>query len=276
MTTADYVEGRVKYRRPQALLFSEDPGTLVNNIAASGLTATISQGSKSILVLSGNASAVQPGQTIIVTSSPNDNIGIVGLGAKVEQVESSQLGTLITLSVAHQKSGPIVFSTATYSFVPAGSEFENFLVISDHNRSDLDFSPQRIEKRDRMINGRMRSYHVADKMKLTVSWNNIPSRAFPTMPTFDANGKPNVEPYTVDGGAGGNDLLKWYEDHVGSFWVYLAYDKYINFGSDTQAYGHMAQYNQVMEMYIADFSHKVSKRGALYDMWDVSITLEEA
>jgi hypothetical protein len=109
-----------------------------------------------------------------------------------------------------------------------------------------------------------------------MSWNNLPSRAFQTLATFDENGKPDIEPFTVDAGAGGNDLLKWYEEHVGSFWVYVAYDKYTNFGTDTRAYGHMAQYNQVIEMYISDFTYKVTKRGMLYDMWDVSITLEEA
>jgi hypothetical protein len=137
-------------------------------------------------------------------------------------------------------------------------------------------SSERIEKRERMINGRMRSYHVADKTKITLSWDNLPSRAFDLNPSFDSNGVSTKERFTVDGGAGGNDLLKWYEEHVGSFWVYLAYDKYTVFGTDNPAYGHMHQYNQVLEMYISDFSHKVTKRGGLFDFWDVSITLEEA
>lgn len=273
MATADYIDGRVMYRRPQALLFSEDPGTLTNSWAATGMTATISQGSTSILVLGGtNADNVAAGQIVSVTSGT----GVVGAGAKVESVSSTSLGKLITVTVPHQQNGAITFNTGTYSFVPAGTEFENFLILSDHNRSPIDFAPQRIEKRERMINGRMRSYHVADKLKISVSWDNLPSRAFPISPTFGTDGKPNIEPFTVDGGAGGNDLLKWYEEHVGSFWVYLAYDKYTIFGTDTQAYGHMSQYNQVLEMYISDFSHKVTKRGSLYDMWEVSITLEEA
>ena len=32
--------------------------------------------------------------------------------------------------------------------------------------------------------------------------------------------------FTVDGGAGGNELLEWYKGHPGSFWVLLAYDRY--------------------------------------------------
>jgi hypothetical protein len=269
MATADYMAGRVKYRRPQAVLFSTNPGTLQAKYTATGKTATLSAGSTTVLVQNGVAGIIV-GQTITQTSGT----GAFGTGAVVSAVDT-ELST-ITVSVAHVTNGSVTFKTGSVSFMPEGDEFEDFLIVSDHNRSTLDFTPERIEKRERMVNGRMRSYHVADKMKLTMSWDNLPSRAFAIAPTFDADGKPNIEPYTVDAGAGGNDLLKWYEEHVGSFWVYLAYDKYPVFGTDAAAYGHMHQYNQVIEMYVSDFSHNVKKRGTLYDMWDVSITLEEA
>jgi hypothetical protein len=82
--------------------------------------------------------------------------------------------------------------------------------------------------------------------------------------------------YTVDRGAGGAELLDWYENHQGSFWVYLAYDKYTNFGKDDAAYGHLAQYNQIIEMFISDFSYSVERRGGTnHDLWNVSVTLEE-
>ena len=42
-----------------------------------------------------------------------------------------------------------------------------FIILSDHNRSELSFTPQRIEQRQRTINGRMRSYHIADKMQIS-------------------------------------------------------------------------------------------------------------
>ena len=44
------------------------------------------------------------------------------------------------------------------------------LILSDHNRSPINVDKIRIETRDRMINGRMRSYHTADKMSISVSW----------------------------------------------------------------------------------------------------------
>ena len=273
MTTAAYMDGRVKYRRPQALIFADNPGTLVTSYSAEGKTAILSADGTTVVVLNG-VSGIYPNQDIVLTGTQSANPGAFGTGAKVVSVNPAN--DTITVSVAHATSGPVVFSTGSSSYVPTGTEFENFIIVSDHNRSAIDMSPDRIEKRERMINGRMRSYHVADKLKISTSWSSLPSRAYPLSPGLDANGKTTVEPFTVDGGAGGNDLLKWYEEHVGSFWVYLAYDKHTAFGTDDAAYGHMHQYNQVIEMYTTDFSHKINKRGTLYDMWDVSISLEEA
>lgn len=179
--------------------------------------------------------------------------------------------------------------------VPEGTDeslIDQFIVLSDHNRGDLDFSKNRIETKKRMINGRLRSYHVADKFELSLSWSDLPSRAFKQRPDFNTDGVTDLSneapsrntegtiytpqnAYTVDGGAGGVELLEWYENHEGSFWVYLSYDKYNNFGNDDAAYGHLAQYNQIIEMQFADFSYNVKSRGNNIDLWDISLRLEE-
>jgi hypothetical protein len=58
--------------------------------------------------------------------------------------------------------------------------------------------------------------------------------------------------------------------------MYLAYDKYSNFGNDDEAFGHLSQYNQVVQVYFADFSYNVVKRGGSnFDLWNVSLSLEE-
>lgn len=297
MASGSYLLNRKKYGRPQAMLWSDNPGTLVNGL-------------------------------------------YVPSGFEID------------------------------ANVPEGADpdlIDQFIFLSDHNRSPLDFSIERIEQRERMINGRMRSYHVDDKISISTSWDMIPSRAFKQKPnwesdfrqayvmdvhpgtpeegkiTYDivgidnpfniddvvdisgtnltgynlknatilditedngvhqiviagtANGtyssgglitmsgvglsdiKDNFEfQYTVDGGAGGLDLLQWYENHPGSFWVFLAYDKFTNYGRDgLEAYKHLDQYNEVVEMYISDFSYTVEKRGGIYDLWNVSISLEE-
>ena len=178
-------------------------------------------------------------------------------------------------------------------YVPEGfeigaytTETENlnkFLILSDHNRSPLQFSSQRIEQRQRMINGNMRSFHIADKNTLSVSWNNLPSRSYFSIPnwatTGDTAGITTQSPeYTADGGAGGVEMLDWYENHTGPFWMFLAYDKFNNYTQDgtSAPYTHLEQYNQIIQVYVSDFSYTVSKRGqSNHDLWDITVSLEE-
>jgi hypothetical protein len=159
---------------------------------------------------------------------------------------------------------------------PDANLVDQFLMLTDDNRTPLDFSDERIEKRERMINGRMRSYHTADKMKLSTSWNLIPSRSHENIPGFDpATGLSPHKAYTTDGGAGGADMLEWYDGHKGSFWVFLAYDRKGIFKGTESPYDHLQQYNQLVEMFISSFSYSVEKRGTKFDYWNVSVTLEE-
>ena len=160
------------------------------------------------------------------------------------------------------------------------SLIDQFLILSDHNRSEIRFSPKRLEQRQRTINGRMRSYHVADKLEISWSWDNLPSRSYSESPEFASTGlsalKGTQSEYTADGGAGGVDILDWYETHTGPFWMFLAYDKYTNFKNTEDAYAHLHQYNQVIQVYISDFNYTVVKRGANnHDLWNISVTLEE-
>jgi hypothetical protein len=157
---------------------------------------------------------------------------------------------------------------------------DQFLILSDHNRSEIRFTPKRLEQRQRTINGRMRSYHVADKLDISFSWENLPSRSHSESPEFDSNGlstlKGTQSEYTADGGAGGVDILDWYETHTGPFWMFLAYDKYNNFANTEDPYAHLHQYNQVIQVYISDFNYTVVKRGATnHDLWNISVSLEE-
>lgn len=207
MASSAYMSGRIKYQRPQAILFSENAGTIVD-------------------------------------------------------------GKIVPIGNEYNNSGNLN---------------EEFIILSDHNRGTLDFNIQRIESRERMVNGRMRSYHIADKRTLSVSWENLPSRAFASDPNFNNNtGKPtSLQDYTVDGGAGGAELLEWYKNHTGTFYVFFAYDKYTDFKNDPQnselAYAHLNEYNEVLEMFITGFDYSVQKRGQTnHDLWNVSITLEEA
>jgi hypothetical protein len=215
------MNGRKKYARPQAMLWSENSGTVQTITSAT-------EGTQTFFVPLGNEVGTDPSQ-------------------------------FTDQSLADQ-----------------------FIILSDDNRSPIDFTNERIERRERMVNGRMRSHHIADKLSINLSWDNLPSRSYAVLPNFNIftgvspdRGKNSLE-YTTDGGAGGVDMLKWYEDHQGSFWVFLAYDKYSNFGISEDRYAQMQKYNQVLEMFISDFSYTVTKRGANnFDFWNISVTLEE-
>lgn len=215
MATKEYMSGRLRWTRPQAMLWAENPGTLTN-------------------------------------------------------------GTYVPLGY-EQNFSP--------DYISDMQPTDAFIILSDHNRSPIDFKPIRIEQKQRMINGRMRSYHIADKLQISTSWTNLPSRSFYDNPNFEPLGlspyteNPNLQ-YTVDAGAGGAQLLDWYENHKGPFWVYLSYDKYENFSDVdgvTDKYRNLDKYSQILEMYISDFSYSVQKRGQHnFDLWTVNVTLEEA
>jgi hypothetical protein len=164
-------------------------------------------------------------------------------------------------------------------YVPDGTEFEDFLVLSDHNRAPIQFKSERIETKVRTVNGRMRSYHIADKVNISTSWENLPSRSASSELIIDEDSGqtfigPNDLSYTADNGAGAVDLLNWYENNTGSFWVFLAYDKFNNFNENS--YSKLGQYNEIVEVFFQDFQYDVSKRGvATHDFWNISLSLEE-
>jgi hypothetical protein len=210
MATSGYIAGRRRYQRPQAVLWSNNPGTLSNGLYV--------------------PTGYEVGADVGAETDP--------------------------------------------------SLIDQFLILSDHNRSELNFSPKRLEQRQRTINGRMRSYHIADKLDISWSWDNLPSRSHSDSPEFNSSGisslKNTQSEYTADGGAGGVDLLDWYESHTGPFWMFLAYDKYSNFDNAEDPYSHLSQYNQVIQVYISDFNYSVVKRGGNnHDLWNISVNLEE-
>jgi len=173
-----------------------------------------------------------------------------------------------------------------YSDLSLIQSSDRFLILSDHNRSDISVNPERIENSKRMVNGTMRSYHTADKLKLSTSWSLLPSRAFDLRADFNQDtGLSDIagqnRQYTVDGGAGASEIVKWYEDHIGPFWVFLSYDKYTNFGSNDAAHGHLAEYSESVLMKISNIDYSIAKRSGSnanfsgHDLWNISVSLEE-
>lgn len=232
MATYNYLSGRKRYQRPQGVLWSNNPGTLVS----------------------------------LDPEDPNSDKMYVPTGYEIG------------------------------ASVPSGTpenEIDQFLILSDHNRSDIAFNNQRIEQRVRTINGRMRSYHIADKLEISFSWTMLPSRSYNLWPEFDSSGLSPISPkytkrdadgttyetaeeYTADGGAGGVEILDWYNNHQGPFWMFLSYDNYRNFGTESEDFSNLYKYSEVVQVYFSNFNYSVVKRGgSIHDLWNISVTLEE-
>ena len=198
-------------------------------------------------------------------------------------VNSTYISNRWNLTGLRQRPQAIAWTDA-YTFTDAGliipdgtTEGEDFLILSDHNRSEISFGSQRLETKQRMVSGSLRSYHVADKATVSWSWEMLPSRAYSGDPAYNTSGlvtNSGLTPYTVDGGAGGVDIVSWYENHPGSFYMLLAYDRYDKF--DSNKYSRFGQYNQVIEVLFSNFSYNVVRRGgSTHDFWDIDVSVEE-
>lgn len=115
--------------------------------------------------------------------------------------------------------------------------------VTDHNRSDLSVSVDRIENSKRMANGRMRKYVIADKHTFSASWDDLP----------------DARAWTVDGFWGGKDIEAFYKANAGDFELKI-----------TNGDGVVNTFTVVF----TEFDKKITKRGA-YDLWNVTIQMEE-
>lgn len=139
---------------------------------------------------------------------------------------------------------------------------QKFYYLTDDGRSDLQVSLERIEYKKRMINGRMRAYHVADKKSFSMSWEDLPTSKTIISEHRTTAGRANI--------AAAKELLEWYEDHTGSFYLSLVYDN-TQAAVDVPLKYRLETYNVFFE----DFSYTVKMRGPTHDLWDVSINLVE-
>lgn len=117
--------------------------------------------------------------------------------------------------------------------------------LTDHNRSPLEISYERIAKRVRMANGLMRQYYIADKRTFSCSWEMVPGLATKT----------------VDGFWGANDLDSFFDSNNGTE---------ITLGIINRD-GTRTNYTVMF----TEFSKTLNKRWSGADYWDMSMTLEQ-
>lgn len=115
--------------------------------------------------------------------------------------------------------------------------------FTDHNRGQLSIDTERIEKGTRMANGTMRKYVVADKITLSMTWDNVP----------------HSDDFTVDGFMGALDMEQFWTDNQSAITVEL-----------TLGDGAIKTYT----MMFTRFDMELKKRGT-YDLYSVSLTMEQ-
>jgi len=115
--------------------------------------------------------------------------------------------------------------------------------VSEHNRSEFNIGSNRIEQQQRMANGLMRKYFIADKKTFSLSWSMLPS----------------FRNETVDGAWGAEDLKLFYESFAGQG----AFEIKVKTNVETI-------YTVVFTS--CDFS--VAKRG-IQPYWNVNLSMEQ-
>lgn len=141
---------------------------------------------------------------------------------------------------------------------------QDYYYLTDDNRSELQINIERIEYRRRMINGRMRSYHVVDKKSFGVSWNDLETK-HDKISEYLRNYDPQPERL-----ASAKRIVQWYNEHPGSFYLTLVYD-----GPDSTQ-ENIKYRLEIYEVFFDNFNYSIKYRGEDTDVWDISMTLVEA
>jgi hypothetical protein len=148
-------------------------------------------------------------------------------------------------------------------YLPVGSliYLNSTIKLSDHNRQPISIQTNRIEKQQRMSNGTLRKFFIADKKSINVNWNMLPS----------------LSTFTADGGYGAMDLRSFYEGTSAK--ASGALSGRSNFDV-TLVYGGTA--TQTLNMVFTACSFELVKRNVkqvptdtAQEFWNVSISLEE-
>lgn len=124
--------------------------------------------------------------------------------------------------------------------------------ITEHNRSEFAVDSMRIEQTQRMSNGTLRKFHIADKKRFGLSWSMLPT----------------YRTLTVDGYWGAEDLRTFYASDEGKGTFRIR----VNFAKDgtNQSSSGYEEYT----VSFTDCSFAVVKRG-IQAHWNVSMMMEE-
>jgi hypothetical protein len=129
---------------------------------------------------------------------------------------------------------------------------QSWIKLSEHNRSEIGINNQRIEQTQRMANGSLRKFFIADKKEFSVSWNMLPGSRI----------------YTVDNEWGALDLIEFYKSSEGQ----STFDIRINFakdGTNQESSGY-----EPYTVSCTSFNATLVKRGEI-PFYNISMSMEQ-
>lgn len=126
--------------------------------------------------------------------------------------------------------------------------------VTDHNRSALSVSYERLEETLRTQNGTLRKYHRADKRSLSCSWDNVPEN----------------NTHTVDSGMGVEELETFYLANPGVFTVTVTYDMVLA-GEPAE----LVPVTDTLQMVFESFSKTLVTRRGDVNLYNMQLSLQE-
>ena len=129
---------------------------------------------------------------------------------------------------------------------------KDWIRLSEHNRSEIGISIQRIEQSQRMANGSLRKFFVADKKQFSVSWNMLPGSRI----------------YTIDNEWGALDLIEFYNSSEGQ----STFDIRLNFaktGTNQESSGY-----EPYTVSCTSFNATLVRRGEI-PFYNISMSMEQ-
>jgi hypothetical protein len=124
--------------------------------------------------------------------------------------------------------------------------------VTDHNRGPFTVSHNRIQQTQRMSNGTLRKFFIADKKSFSISWDLVPS----------------YRTETADGYWGAEDLRTFYESTIGKG----TFDIRINYAKNGASQASSGYESHTVSF--TDCTFNLVKRG-IQAHWNISISMEE-
>lgn len=129
---------------------------------------------------------------------------------------------------------------------------QSWIKLTEHNRSDIAMGVQRIEKTQRMSNGDLRKFFIADKKTFSFSWDMLPGTRI----------------YTVDNQWGALDIIKFYESLEGQSTFTIRFNFAKN-GSNQESSGY-----EEYTVSCTSFDATLVKRGEV-PFYNISMSVEQ-